>query len=108
LKLSAVILHSPNLAIISRQWSSTIDRKLHASDVDTDTECESNAGDLIIPTKSHTVDVIVNDLLEFVSAGIESIIEDDVTSRFKAAQLASWNLLSRSRSYAHTRHVFNS
>jgi len=90
---------SGNRPLITRQWSSTIDRKLH-SDVDTDTETESNAGDLILP-KSHTVDVIVNDMLEFVSAGVESIIEDQVTSRFKAAQLASWNLLSRSKSYVH-------
>jgi hypothetical protein len=82
------------LALITRQWSSTIDRKLH-SDVDTDTETESNAGDLFPPR--HTVDVLVNDTLEFVSAGVESIIEDQVTSRFKAAQLASWNLLSRSK-----------
>ncbi|KAI6182310.1 Acyltransferase [Aphelenchoides bicaudatus] len=85
--------HDDSRPLITRQWSSTIDRKLHASDVDTDTECESNAGDFVVPSKSHTVDVIVNDMLEFVSAGIESIIEDDVTSRFKAAQLPSWNLL---------------
>lgn len=94
-----------NLALITRKWSSAIDRKLHASDVETDTDCESIPGDVQIPVKNHTVDVLVNDMLEFVSAGIESIIEDNVTSRFKAEQLASWNLLSRSRNYAHTKQV---
>lgn len=33
----------------------------------------------------------------FISAGIEAIIEDEVTTRFKTAQLSSWNFLSRSR-----------
>ncbi|OUC43637.1 transporter, major facilitator family protein [Trichinella nativa] len=37
-------------------------------------------------------------------AGIEAIIEDDVTSRFSAAELTSWNLLTRS-SYGY--HLLN-
>jgi glycerol-3-phosphate O-acyltransferase 3/4 len=92
------------LALIKRQWSSKIDRKLQASDVDTESESESIAGDFIAPPpKSHTIDVLINDSLEFVSAGIESIIEDEVTSRFNAAQLASWNLLSRNRPFVSTK-----
>ncbi|VDD90216.1 unnamed protein product [Enterobius vermicularis] len=34
-------------------------------------------------------------LFLFFQAGVESIIEDQVTSRFKAEQLPSWNLLTR-------------
>ncbi|KAJ1355424.1 Glycerol-3-phosphate acyltransferase 3-like, variant 2 [Parelaphostrongylus tenuis] len=32
-----------------------------------------------------------------ITAGIEAIIEDQVTSRFRAEQLSSWNLLTRTR-----------
>uniref|UniRef100_A0A914V0F7 Phospholipid/glycerol acyltransferase domain-containing protein n=1 Tax=Plectus sambesii TaxID=2011161 RepID=A0A914V0F7_9BILA len=38
---------------------------------------------------------IADDSLDFIKAGIESIIEDEVTSRFEAEDLASWNLLTR-------------
>uniref|UniRef100_A0A8L8KI71 PlsC domain-containing protein n=1 Tax=Heligmosomoides polygyrus TaxID=6339 RepID=A0A8L8KI71_HELPZ len=37
----------------------------------------------------------IRDSLDFMKAGIESIIEDDVTSRFEAEQLVSWNMLTR-------------
>uniref|UniRef100_A0ABD2X2W6 Phospholipid/glycerol acyltransferase domain-containing protein n=1 Tax=Trichogramma kaykai TaxID=54128 RepID=A0ABD2X2W6_9HYME len=33
--------------------------------------------------------------LDYIRAGIESIIEDDVTSRFEAEELKNWNLLTR-------------
>lgn len=52
----------------------------------------------ITPTRL-IVREIVRDMLEFVGAGIESIVEDEVTSRFKAAQLSNWNLLARNRPY---------
>lgn len=39
--------------------------------------------------------VWVDDSLDYVKAGMESIIEDEVTSRFSAEELASWNMLSR-------------
>ncbi|XP_075222080.1 glycerol-3-phosphate acyltransferase 4 isoform X2 [Lycorma delicatula] len=35
------------------------------------------------------------DCLDFVKTGVEAIIEDQVTSRFEAEQLKSWNLLTR-------------
>ncbi|XP_047128511.1 glycerol-3-phosphate acyltransferase 3 isoform X1 [Hydra vulgaris] len=35
------------------------------------------------------------DICEFLKSGIEHIIEDEVTKRFDAAELPSWNLLSR-------------
>uniref|UniRef100_A0A183CC76 PlsC domain-containing protein n=1 Tax=Globodera pallida TaxID=36090 RepID=A0A183CC76_GLOPA len=37
----------------------------------------------------------IRDSMYFIKAGVEAIIEDDVTSRFKAEQLASWNMLTR-------------
>uniref|UniRef100_A0A915DSP1 Phospholipid/glycerol acyltransferase domain-containing protein n=1 Tax=Ditylenchus dipsaci TaxID=166011 RepID=A0A915DSP1_9BILA len=37
----------------------------------------------------------VNDSLYFLKAGMEAIIEDEVTTRFEAEQLASWNMLTR-------------
>ncbi|XP_034476232.1 glycerol-3-phosphate acyltransferase 3 isoform X3 [Drosophila innubila] len=33
--------------------------------------------------------------LDYVKSGIEAIIEDDVTSRFEAEELKSWNMLTR-------------
>uniref|UniRef100_A0A914ZLB7 Phospholipid/glycerol acyltransferase domain-containing protein n=1 Tax=Parascaris univalens TaxID=6257 RepID=A0A914ZLB7_PARUN len=38
---------------------------------------------------------VIRDTLHFIKAGIEAIIEDGVTSRFEAEQLASWNMLMR-------------
>uniref|UniRef100_A0A1B6ECR7 Phospholipid/glycerol acyltransferase domain-containing protein n=1 Tax=Clastoptera arizonana TaxID=38151 RepID=A0A1B6ECR7_9HEMI len=37
----------------------------------------------------------LSDCLEYVKAGVEAIIEDQVTSRFEAEELKSWNLLTR-------------
>uniref|UniRef100_A0A8D8Q4M5 Glycerol-3-phosphate acyltransferase 4 n=1 Tax=Cacopsylla melanoneura TaxID=428564 RepID=A0A8D8Q4M5_9HEMI len=37
----------------------------------------------------------LSDCLEFVKVGVEAIIEDQVTSRFEAEELKSWNLLTR-------------
>jgi len=33
--------------------------------------------------------------LDYVKSGVEAIIEDDVTSRFEAEELKSWNMLTR-------------
>uniref|UniRef100_A0A0R3S6Q6 PlsC domain-containing protein n=1 Tax=Elaeophora elaphi TaxID=1147741 RepID=A0A0R3S6Q6_9BILA len=38
---------------------------------------------------------VVRDSMHLVKAGIESVIQDDVTSRFEAEQLVSWNMLTR-------------
>ena len=46
-------------------------------------------------TKEEKVWAIVNDSLDFIKSGMETIIEDEVTSRFSAEELASWNMLSR-------------
>jgi len=37
----------------------------------------------------------LEDSCEFIKSGIEAIIEDEVTKRFDAAELPSWNLLTR-------------
>lgn len=37
----------------------------------------------------------LSDVCEFATSGISSIIEDEVTNRFDAAELPSWNLLTR-------------
>lgn len=37
----------------------------------------------------------IKDSVYFMKAGMEAIIEDEVTSRFEAEQLASWNMLTR-------------
>ncbi|KAI6227395.1 Phospholipid/glycerol acyltransferase domain-containing protein [Aphelenchoides fujianensis] len=42
---------------------------------------------------------LVEDMLEFLTAGVEAVIEDDVTERFHAAVLGNWNLLTRSRKF---------
>ncbi|CAO4384350.1 unnamed protein product [Caenorhabditis nigoni] len=71
-----------DLGIINREKSDIIDAKLHETNV---TE------------KQSTVSVLVDDTLDFITAGMEAVIEDQVTNRFSAAQLPSWNLLSRTK-----------
>ncbi|EPB78945.1 Acyltransferase [Ancylostoma ceylanicum] len=72
--------------IIHREKSEIIDSKLHSTDEP--------------PQRSTTVSVVVDDSIDFITAsaaGIEAIIEDQVTSRFRAEQIPSWNLLTRTR-----------
>ncbi|VDO80747.1 unnamed protein product [Haemonchus placei] len=69
--------------IIHREKSDLVDSKLHSTD---EPECRQT-----------TVSVVVDDSIDFIAAGIEAIIEDQVTSRFRAEQLPSWNLLTRTR-----------
>ncbi|KAK6032632.1 Acyltransferase [Ostertagia ostertagi] len=69
--------------IIHREKSELVDSKLHSTD---EPECRQT-----------TVSVVVDDSIDFIAAGIEAIIEDQVTSRFRAEQLPSWNLLTRTR-----------
>ncbi|WKY16333.1 hypothetical protein Q1695_001198 [Nippostrongylus brasiliensis] len=74
---------SGDLGIIHREKSELIDSKLHSTDAP--------------PCRQTTVSVVVDDSIDFITAGIEAIIEDQVTSRFRAEQLPSWNLLTRTR-----------
>ncbi|KAI1722174.1 acyltransferase domain-containing protein [Ditylenchus destructor] len=102
--------------IIVRRWSAALGEKLkrsasshrHLSDLDSDGgfDCvdHSDCGSGITDHNEHqTVKVIVNDTWEFIGAGIEAIIEDEVTTRFKTAQLASWNFLLRNRASSYVR-----
>lgn len=43
----------------------------------------------------------LSDVFDFVKAGVESIIEDEVTQRFSAEELPSWNLLTRTNRNYH-------
>ncbi|PAV62549.1 hypothetical protein WR25_00167 [Diploscapter pachys] len=74
---------SGDLGIIRREKTDIIDTKLHSTELP--------------PHRKTTVEVFVDDTLDFIAAGIEAIIEDQVTSRFSAEQLSSWNLLTRTR-----------
>ncbi|GMT35491.1 hypothetical protein PFISCL1PPCAC_26788, partial [Pristionchus fissidentatus] len=38
---------------------------------------------------------VIGDSVDFIKNGIEAIIEDEVTSRFEAEQLMTWNMLTR-------------
>lgn len=53
---------------------------------------ESENNEVII---KKVLDFKIEDCLEYIKSGIEAVIEDDVTSRFEAEELASWNLLTR-------------
>ncbi|KAK6766698.1 hypothetical protein RB195_026153 [Necator americanus] len=74
---------SGDLGIIHREKSELIDSKLHSKDEP--------------QQRQTTVSVVVDDSIDFITAGIEAIIEDQVTSRFRAEQIPSWNLLTRTR-----------
>ncbi|XP_014780392.1 glycerol-3-phosphate acyltransferase 3 [Octopus bimaculoides] len=43
----------------------------------------------------------LTDIMYFTKCGVEAIIEDDVTSRFTAEELQSWNLLTRNNDGYH-------
>ncbi|CAJ0938300.1 unnamed protein product, partial [Mesorhabditis belari] len=53
---------------------------------------DEDDGEVLVNSRGWAV---MRDSIDFVKAGIESIIEDEVTSRFEAEQLASWNMLTR-------------
>lgn len=46
-----------------------------------------------------TFDFHLANCLDYVKAGVEAIIEDEVTSRFEAEELKNWNLLTRTNRY---------
>uniref|UniRef100_A0A5S6QKR2 PlsC domain-containing protein n=1 Tax=Trichuris muris TaxID=70415 RepID=A0A5S6QKR2_TRIMR len=43
----------------------------------------------------NVVHTFFEDSLDFIKAGMEAVIEDEVTSRFSSAELTTWNLLTR-------------
>ncbi|KHJ92749.1 Acyltransferase [Oesophagostomum dentatum] len=74
---------SGDLRIILREKSELIDSELHSKDEP--------------DHKKTTVRTVVDDSIDFITAGMETIIEDQVTTRFRAEELPSWNLLTRTR-----------
>jgi hypothetical protein len=85
--------------IIVPRWKLEMEQKLQTGSNPVPFE-ESLKGD----DGLRTVKVIVNDTLELISAGVESIIEDEVTPRFRAAEFPKWNCLTRYRDqYSHTK-----
>uniref|UniRef100_A0A1A9W2I1 Phospholipid/glycerol acyltransferase domain-containing protein n=1 Tax=Glossina brevipalpis TaxID=37001 RepID=A0A1A9W2I1_9MUSC len=45
--------------------------------------------------KDEKISFNFEECLDYIKAGVEAIMEDEVTSRFEAEQLRSWNLLTR-------------
>ncbi|KAL1122799.1 hypothetical protein AAG570_003125 [Ranatra chinensis] len=60
-------------------------------------QVEDGKGHLPRPRSFETLrrEFQLSDTFDFVKAGVEAIIEDQVTSRFEAEELKSWNLLTR-------------
>ncbi|KAH8401853.1 hypothetical protein KR009_008236 [Drosophila setifemur] len=48
-----------------------------------------------VSTKNEEINFDFEKCLDYVKSGVEAIIEDDVTSRFEAEELKSWNMLTR-------------
>lgn len=53
----------------------------------------------LILQDDQTFEFDLSNCLEYVKAGVEAIIEDEVTSRFEAEELKNWNLLTRTNRY---------
>ncbi|KHJ44752.1 hypothetical protein D918_04987 [Trichuris suis] len=66
-------------SLIEREASKRVSYKIYEEDP---------TGDL--------VHIFFEDSLDFIKAGMEAVIEDEVTSRFSSAELTTWNLLTRS------------
>ncbi|XP_036333376.1 glycerol-3-phosphate acyltransferase 3 isoform X2 [Rhagoletis pomonella] len=56
---------------------------------------ESSATDRDDSSKDEEIRFNLEKCFDYIKAGVESIIEDEVTSRFEAEELRSWNLLTR-------------
>ncbi|GIY43876.1 glycerol-3-phosphate acyltransferase 4 [Caerostris darwini] len=78
---------------------SVIDKKIHVGPLPSHIETSS-----IPKTRSYNTlkkEFHLADVADFIKTGIEAIIEDEVTKRFAAEELPSWNLLTRTnKNYA--------
>ncbi|XP_073813533.1 glycerol-3-phosphate acyltransferase 4 isoform X1 [Musca autumnalis] len=61
----------------------------------TPNEPNFNKDKLTETIKDEKISFHFEECLDYIKAGVEAIIEDEVTSRFEAEQLKSWNLLTR-------------
>ncbi|CDW53258.1 Protein ACL-5, isoform b [Trichuris trichiura] len=69
--------------LIEREASKRVSYKIYE---------EEPSGDL--------VHIFFEDSLDFIKAGMEAVIEDEVTSRFSSAELTTWNLLTRTKLFS--------
>ncbi|XP_068144908.1 glycerol-3-phosphate acyltransferase 3 isoform X2 [Drosophila tropicalis] len=58
-------------------------------------QAQENTQDKQVSSKKEEINFDFEKCLDYVKSGIEAIIEDDVTSRFEAEELKSWNMLTR-------------
>ncbi|XP_017839692.1 glycerol-3-phosphate acyltransferase 3 isoform X5 [Drosophila busckii] len=58
-------------------------------------QAQESGNDKPSTQKKEEINFDFENCLEYVKSGIEAIIEDDVTSRFEAEELKSWNMLTR-------------
>lgn len=72
--------------------ASTLDTSTHNLNKTSDIENSDTESD-------QTFDFHLSNCLEYIKAGVEAIIEDEVTSRFEAEELKNWNLLTRTNRY---------
>ncbi|XP_063050330.1 glycerol-3-phosphate acyltransferase 4-like [Engraulis encrasicolus] len=83
--------------------NSNIDASL-ATNTDTDASSETNTPTSSMATSvslatncsSSSAEFELSDLFWFCRRGVESIVDDEVTKRFSAEELETWNLLTRS------------
>ena len=73
-------------------WSVKCHQKLYSGN--------SNSGAYFDLSRSEADATVTHhrDVLDYVKTGMASIIEDEVTSRFVAEELKSWNLMTRANS----------
>eukprot|EP00092_Neocalanus_flemingeri_P018718 GFUD01020273.1.p1 GENE.GFUD01020273.1~~GFUD01020273.1.p1 ORF type:complete len:567 (-),score=108.27 GFUD01020273.1:358-2058(-) len=60
-----------------------------------DTVAEKILGGKVVSAATFQRDFDLSDVLDYVKTGVACIIEDEVTQRFEAEELKSWNLLTR-------------
>ncbi|KRF98010.1 uncharacterized protein Dwil_GK21924, isoform B [Drosophila willistoni] len=58
-------------------------------------QAQENTQEKQVSSKKEEINFDFEKCLDYVKSGIEAIIEDDVTSRFEAEELKSWNMLTR-------------
>lgn len=80
----------------------TREAKLNAPDLPPSEHINGISGQNEIESDKNTEDDDTNELdfqlgscFDYIKSGVESIIEDEVTSRFEAEELKNWNLLTR-------------
>ncbi|GLV31682.1 Glycerol-3-phosphate acyltransferase 4 [Carabus blaptoides fortunei] len=88
-----ILVPDPSLNVNSIQNNQT--NKREASPQKEDGENEETTDNPLVIEK----DFPLTSCLDYVKAGVEAIIEDQVTSRFEAEELKNWNLLTRTNRF---------